>query len=162
MRGRLLRAGAIFLSLAAAGPAAAQGQKWEATSKTAMSITGDIVLSADRLTMAGKAFPIQLVREYGDARQMDGLSKVIAHTPPRRVRVYKTRIEPSVQLENGNNLCGDAATWLFVVDQPPGGFAKLTLAVFSGVDEPTPLTSERMLCGTYNYDLPAAPPPRRR
>ena len=75
---KLIFAMQVCLGLAALATQAeaADARKWEAISKTALSITGDITLSPDRIAMAGKSFPLQLVREIADPRQAAALSKI--------------------------------------------------------------------------------------
>jgi hypothetical protein len=155
---------APLLALPALPATAADPQRWEAFSKTAMSITGDITLSADRITMAGRSFPLERVRDYADPRQIEAFQTAMPISGSQKATLYRTRIEPTVRLENGNTLCGEAAIWLLAIErrESPAG---LVMAAYQGTAELTPAVSEQRLCAAFTYQLgssTAAPPNARR
>ncbi len=109
-----------------------------ATSKTAMSITGDIDVSSERLTMArGILLPLKMVAKVGR------FNTDLGNEPARIFRV--TRLMNPVLLNN-NRLCTAAVSWIVVWQMPAGG---LGMAAFSGAkphSEDSP-----GLCGTFYY-----------
>ena len=54
----------LLLVHASVAQAPSAGVRWRAGSKTAESITGDIVLAGDSVTMLGKRYPLTFVREF--------------------------------------------------------------------------------------------------
>jgi hypothetical protein len=140
MRGVVLAmvAGWVVLTAASAEPAA-----WHAMSKTAMSITGDIMLDDYRLTFAdGKSLdlePYELARE-GD---WSGSGDVITGD------VFKIAPAPGLKLQNGNLFCAAPAS--YVVLWTPGE-SELTINVYSGDAAPTGTRDVDALCATYSYE----------
>lgn len=102
-RGFALALGALGAMLAVAPEAAqAAGVRWRATSTTAISITGNIVVKGDRVTFG------------------NGASIAIADVAPDRPGVAAVSPPANPKLLRGNTLCGDQpATFLaFALDGP--------------------------------------------
>ena len=125
-------------------PADAESEHWSAMSKTAMSITGDIVIDGDRLTFAdGKSLklePYEMARTGDWAASGDAVAgDVFRVVPPS-----------SPKLLHGNSLCAEPASfvvlWTF-------GEGELTLNVYSGDAAPTGTPDADALCATYSYEL---------
>jgi hypothetical protein len=126
MRAALL---AIVLGVVATA-AQAEAARWLATSKTAMSITGDIVLDDYSLTFKdGKSLslkPYEMAREGNWSASGDAISG----------DVFKIDPPSSPKLLHGNSLCGAPAT--YVVLWTPGE-GELTLNFYSGDAPPIPM-----------------------
>ena len=117
-------------------------EHWIAVSNTAMGITGDIVLSPKRLTMAGKTLPLQVAADVPDFGTDDGT------VAARILRVT----EPSDPvLLHGNRLC--RAQWIVVWHEHKFGQTNLEMDVFSSDARPSGENSPG-LCGTYMYSKP--------
>jgi hypothetical protein len=141
MRAALL---AIVLGVVATA-AQAELARWLATSKTAMSITGDIVLDDYSLTFKdGKSLalePYEMAREGNWSASGDVISG----------DVFKIYPPSSPKLLHGNSLCGTPAT--YVVLWTPGE-GELTLNFYSGDAAPTGTPDVDALCATYSYETP--------
>ena len=157
---RLLPAMLILPLLAASGRAdpAGRGQpqgqpqappRWQATSNTALSITGDITVTADRITFAG-GHSLSL-------SQPTPLPRFQAEGSPVAATRYRVANPTDPLLLNSNRLCGGnrpvPVTYIvlwkakrFGADADPRG-----LAVFSGTAPPTG-TDSPGLCGTFRYE----------
>jgi len=139
------------LLFATAGQTAKSGEeRWQAFSKTAMSITGDIRLSPRRLHAAGYDFPLKVA---ADLPTFDGEHGPVA---ARILRVTK-RMNP--KLLNGTRLgCRRPIQWIAVWRlrerylQPSRG-KMLEMAVFEGPKMPRSVDDET-LCGTFSYTSP--------
>lgn len=135
---------ASTLALAASSEAwAKRGEEhWVAFSKTAMSITGDIVLSPSRLNADGYDFPLRA------ARDLPNYGAFFGSVPARVLRVMRP-MDP--KLMNGNRLgCGHPIQWIVVYRFDNG---MLGMDVFEGADLPT-MVSDPGMCGTYTYTRP--------
>ena len=133
-------------------------QMWAATSNTAVSITGNILLTSQAITISHKQFPIEFVREI-DKQDLNNNDKLFepfmryTFMKPLAARLYKTLISRNVKFLNGNTICGPNAdaTWMLAA------FAKdnLSLAFFSSTDEPNldykVVEVSHDLCGTFTY-----------
>jgi hypothetical protein len=118
-------------------------EKWIATSNTALSITGDIVLDDYRLTFAdGKSLELE---PYEMARDGDwsGSGESLAGD------VYKIEPPSNPKLKRGNSFCDQPATYV-VIWMP--GEDELTLNVYSGGAAPTGTAKADALCATYSYE----------
>jgi hypothetical protein len=131
--------------LAAVLPQAAQaGDRWAAASKTALSVTGDIVIDHDIVTFAGgtslKLKPYEMARN-GD---WGGTGDEVAGD------LFKIDPPSNPKLLHGKLLCTDPPTfvvlWTF-------GEGELTLNVYSGDAAPTGLPDADALCASYSYEL---------
>jgi hypothetical protein len=140
---------ALTLLLAVSCPwAAAAGEHWEAVSTTAMSITGDVTFSPDRITFGnGKSLPLAAA---GTAPNFDWSGK-------KTTTLFKVTAPDDPVLLHGNRLCGGKgpqpvtfiAVWkpdLVGSDVDPRG-----MAAFSGSARPT-VAGGSGFCGTYNYE----------
>jgi hypothetical protein len=149
---------AFVVACVAAGQTRAQSgaQKWTAMSNTAMSITGDIELSSNELTLAGKSYALVLVSNIA-APQLAAAGEIVAMAQPTTASLYKLSIPAGTKLVNGNTICGpNAANWLLTVigTGPPAQTDQmLSLAFFSGSGKPdlASAANSTSLCGTFSY-----------
>ena len=128
-------------------------QRWIASSKTALSITGDVVLTSDKLILAHKTFPLTSVREIGK-EQLASVARIVdLSQPASSAQLFKTLIPRHSLLINSNTMCGpdNDATWMLAVYD----HGSLSLAFFSDVAEPKldykVVEASQSLCGTYTY-----------
>ena len=146
----------IFLSatglvLVCCMTAAAQDQGyWRAASSTAKSITGDLALSDEKLSINLTSFTIARIRalEQGEAKALfdpDG-------TGGGSGSLYRLIVPSSKKFLHRNSLCGsDDTQWMvtYVVGR------SLQLAFFSGQKPPVfttdALTDSTDLCGKFSY-----------
>ena len=141
-----MRAALLAIVLGVVPTAAhAEPARWLATSKTAMSITGDIVLDDYSLAFKnGKRLdlePYEMAREGDWSGSGDEISG----------DVFKIDPPSNPKLLHGNALCGAPAT--YVVLWTPGE-GELTLNVYSGDGAPTGTHDVDALCATYSYEAP--------
>ncbi len=147
-----------------------QAVKWTAMSHTAYAITGDVVTSRDSISLLKKSYPLVLDRDlHGDELQNSAkLLYVEAVTSSGLVgRLFRTEIPATTHLINDNTICGsENAEWVLVLTTHAEGRGSdtgdwLYLAFFSGDAEPVfqtqALENSKALCGTYNYQMDAAP-----
>jgi hypothetical protein len=123
---------------------------WRATSNTARSITGDIVLADEKLTINFVATPISRIRALNPTEVssvFDTDSTAAATGSLYRVNIPATKI-----FLHKNTLCGrENVQWMVAYAQGN----TLQLAFFSG-DKPPVFTFEAIrnstdVCGTYTY-----------
>ncbi len=108
--------------------ARAQTQKWVATSKTAMAITGDITVGPDTITFGnGQSIKIKPLTS--------GVSKL---TPPA---------DP--ELLEGNTLCGRPVTYVMLIPAKDG----LELQAYWGAKQPVAPNGAGM-CASFFYSKP--------
>ena len=126
-------------------PNAAQaGDRWAAASKSAQSVTGDIVIEHDTLTFAGgqsiKLKPYEMARNGDWAESGDQVAG----------DVFKIEPPATLKLQRGRPLCSEPASfvvlWTF-------GEGELTLNVYSGDTAPTGIPDADALCATYSYEV---------
>jgi hypothetical protein len=133
----------MVFGLLAATTAQAEPATWLAMSKTAMSITGDIVLDDYRLSFAnGKSLdlePYEMAREGDWSASGDVISG----------DVFKIEPPANLKLLHGNSFCAAPAT--YVVLWTPGE-SELTLNIYSGDAAPTGTRDVDALCATYSYE----------
>jgi hypothetical protein len=126
--------------------AAWAAEHWQATSTTAMSITGNVTLAPDKITFAtGKFLPLAA------PVPLPGFS-VEGHKVA--ATLYKVTAPADLQLLRGNRLCdGHPVTYIVVwTPQPIGGdVAPRSMSPFSGPAVPTTDASPTS-CGTFNYE----------
>lgn len=136
--------GVLFALAIHSGALAKKGEEhWSALSTTAISITGDIVLSPTHLNAAGHDFPLRVATDLSDYGAFFG-------SVPARVLRVTSKMNP--KLLNGNTFgCRSPAEWIVVYRFDHG--SKLGMDVFSGPDSPTTDTDPGM-CATYTYVRP--------
>lgn len=145
----------LIVSLAILSPwqswAASPPERWQATSTTASSITGDVTFTSDKITF-GNGRSLALT-EAGRLPSFTGMGHRVEAT------LYRVLPPLDLVLSNGNRLCGGrqpvAATFV-VVWRPPrsplgGDVAPRSMAVFSGTVPPNSDTGPGA-CGTFNYE----------
>jgi hypothetical protein len=133
---------AALMLLLATSLAAADPVTWMATSKTAMSITGDIVLDDYSLTFAnGQSLDLEPYEAdsegdwAGSGQEVQGF-------------IYKIDPPTDPKLLHGNSLCDQLVTYV-VVWSP--GEGELTLNVYSSKETPSGTDG---LCASYSYETP--------
>ena len=151
MKKRVLSGVMASLLLAGAVAAAAQDQGgWYAASTTATSITGDIAISKDRVTIDFISYPLASIRTLKpvevsavfDADVNAGINGML----------YRLKVPAGQRFLHKNTLCGDEDTqWMatYVTGH------KLEVAFFSGDDMPVftfdAISKSPALCGTFAY-----------
>jgi hypothetical protein len=137
--------------LAMVGPAQAQEQgMWRASSKTAQSITGDIALGAERLTINFAGFAASQIRPLKPAEIMAVFDGADATTGLGHL--YRLSIPGDKRFLHKNTLCGsDETQWMATYVSGK----QLEIAFFSNATPPI-LTIDGMnqggsLCGTFTY-----------
>lgn len=159
------------IALLVAGTAAAQSpvqvpgslpapepEVWDPASTTAMAITGRVTLAPDRITFGNRAsLPLE------PAGEVPGF---LADGQRVTATLYRVTEPGNPVLLRGSRLCADGrpiraiAVW----QPPPIGNAPpgqgRSLAAFSGAAAPKG-TDDPGNCGTFHYELPAAPRGRR-
>jgi hypothetical protein len=132
-------------------PALAQERgNWRASSNTARSITGDISLSDQKLTLSFSPFTIARIR----ALENPEISAVFdnATNTEGSGSLYRLSVPATKKFLNKNTLCGGEDTqWM--VAYATG--RTLQLAFFSGQKAPTftpeAIANSTDLCGTFTY-----------
>jgi len=148
-------AGPVFAQSAIEHHVWQDARKFEAYSRTAESITGDIKLSGNKdfatpgskLTITfGNGKKAHLTSVGASWRQWSDIDdkKVTAE-------VFKVAKDPGTLL-NGNTLCGKAARYIVFHESSSFGASLLGVAVFESSKEPKDINSDG-LCGTYNYSV---------
>jgi len=146
----MLLCAVVGWGLTYAGFGAAQEKgNWHAASSTAKTITGDITISNEKLSINFSGFPIAQIRglqqsELRAAFDGDGAAG--------NGNLYRLSIPGATRFLHKNTLCGDEETqWMatYVVGR------SLQLAFFSGqkmpVFTPDALATATNLCGTFSY-----------
>lgn len=141
-----MRACVLALVLAMAAMAArAEPASWLAVSKTAMAITGDIVLDDNKLTFANGSSlhlePYEMSRE-GDWADDD--TEIAGD-------VFKIDPAANPELMNGNKFCDAPASYI-VLWSPTQD--ELTVSVYTGDAAPIGDSKLDRLCATYSYETP--------
>ncbi len=120
---------------------------WRAASKTAYSITGDLALAPEKLTIDFNTYPIAQIRTLTAPE-----AAATFDTPGAIANLYRLNIPGAKKFLHKNTLCGsEDVQWL--VTSVSG--KTLQTAFFSG-DKIPDLTPEAMatatnLCGTFTY-----------
>ena len=142
----------LLLTLTTQAPAqSAERGYWRASSNTARSITGDITLSDEKLTINFSTTPMSRVRDLNPT-ELAAVFDADASASSRSGSLYRLNIPASKKLLHKNTLCGsEDAHWM--VAYPQGN--SLQLAFFSG-DKPPVFTFDEIrnstdLCGTFAY-----------
>jgi hypothetical protein len=134
---------AALLVLMTAGEAAAE--QWEATSTTAISITGNVTFAPNRITFQnGASLPLAPVG-HTDSFEAQG-----ARVP---ADLYKVTAPADPLLLNGNRLCDGPVTWIITwsLSASPGRQGR-GIAMFSSRKPPPPGGPRAGECGTYFYE----------
>jgi hypothetical protein len=123
---------------------------WRAVSTTARSITGDIGLSEEKLSINFSTFTIAPIRPLEKAE----VSSVFDadSTAPGTATLYRLNIPAEKKFLHKNKLCGDEDTqWM--VTYATG--RTLQVAFFSGEKSPvftlSAIGNSTALCGTFSY-----------
>lgn len=146
----------IATTLAAALPPVGQARavtgRFTATSKTAYSITGDLVITSVKVT--GSLGITQRVKRLGslspDAAYSENPEESIAALFGARgkVELYGVTSEKLSKRAINGGFCGDGRT-TFLITMTSGD--DLHVASFSGRAKPGITASENSLCGVYGY-----------
>lgn len=151
MKSPILTALLLLLAL----PAAAQDKGyWRASSNTATSITGDITLSAVKLSVNFAPFPLAEIRPLQPA-EINALFNADAATQNAvsgSGNLYRLNIPGSKHFLHKNTLCGsDDVQWMATW----ASGRTLQVAFFSGSDmpvlKPEVIANATNLCGTFTY-----------
>lgn len=133
----------VTASLLAVGhdaSAKSRQERWLATGTTAISITGDILLSPTRLQMAGYSLPLRVVADLPNFEgDLGGVrARVLAVTKPSELRML-----------NGNRFgCGKPIRWIVVWQRDAGN--TLLMDTFMGQKMPTSVHGGGF-CAMYSY-----------
>lgn len=150
MKLRILWAIVVVVWACSLTAAAQEKGIWRAASSTAQSITGDVALSEDKLSINFSGFTIAQIR----ALEPGELSAVFAAegTAGGSGNLYRLRIPGDKKFMHKNTLCGSEDTQWMVTSV--AGHA-LHLAFFSGekmpVFTPDAIANTTDLCGTFYY-----------
>jgi hypothetical protein len=131
--------------------AAPPGEQWEAYSKTATAITGNVTLSPDRITFGnGKSLPLSSAGTIPDYVTVWG---------KRTATLFRVTTPDDPVLLHGTRLCGkDAApepVTFIVVASPHQAEANFrSMDVFSSSEPPKGVENPNF-CGNYNFERPA-------
>jgi hypothetical protein len=140
MRATIFIAVAILLLISGSAPAKPREERWSAMSTTAISITGDILLSPTRLRMEGADFPLKVVAD---------LPRFQGDTGPVAARVLKVTRPMDPKLLNGNKLgCRGPIRWIVVWQFDHG--RQLGMDTFKAGPMPTAVKNPTF-CGSYFY-----------
>jgi hypothetical protein len=148
---RLLGAIAGWLLICGLSATAQEKGIWHAASSTAQSITGDILLSEEKLTINFSSFVIAKIRELkpGEVSSVFDADASAGRTGS----LYRLSIPADRKFLHKNTLCGsDSTQWMAIYVEG----RSLHLAFFSGA-RPPEFTPEAMansseLCGTFSYE----------
>jgi hypothetical protein len=127
-----------------------QNGMWRADSQTARSITGDIALADQKITLNFTSFPMIRVRELTPAELSAAFDA--GATTPGSGSLYKLSIPAGKTFLRRNTLCGKESTeWLATYVSKNA----LQLAFFSGQRPPVftleAISNSTDTCGTYTY-----------
>lgn len=148
----MTRRAVALISLVLLAPAARpqEGGYWRASSNTASSITGDIILSADKLTINFMSYTVTRLR----ALTPEEITGVFDSDPvtPSHAGLYRLNIPGNKRFLHKNTLCGsEDVQWM--VAYATG--RELRVALFSNAKVPSLKREDIMnttdLCGTFTY-----------
>ena len=143
-RARSTMVAAVFLGCMSNQAFAKGGQeRWIAYSRTAMAITGDILLSPTRLRASGVDFPLRI------AADLPAFGSDFDRPVPARVLAVTRRMDP--KLRNGNTLgCGHGRPirWIVVWQYDDG--KALGMDTFASGQMPKSV-KDAGFCGSYFY-----------
>jgi len=141
----------MALALVCSLPSAAQDKgMWRSTSSNANAITGDIVISESKLSIAFMGFPIAEIRSLTPieiSAVFDADSNVA-----QAGNLYRMNIAAAQRFLHHNTLCGTEDTqWMATYIEG----RNLHVAFFSGSDMPVfkfeAISNSTDLCGTFTY-----------
>jgi hypothetical protein len=149
-----LRNAVAAVSLLCSLPLASAQEKgyWRAASKTAQSVTGDVTLSDEKITINFVSFTMVRVR----ALEKADLSALFDADPATRGTgsLYRMDIPASRKFLHKNSLCGDESTeWMATYMTG----RSLKIAFFSGQTPPVftidAIANSTDMCGSYAYAI---------
>ena len=141
----------MVLLLACSVPAMAQDNGyWKAESKTARTVTGDIALKDEKLTINFTGYTIAQIRTLEPAEITSVFN--VDGAPAGTGNLYRLNIPADKPLLHRNTLCGSEPTQYMATYRSGND---LQVAFFSGAAVPA-MTAEALadstsLCGTYMY-----------
>lgn len=144
-------AASLFLFCLTAAAQQARGN-WRAASSTARTITGDITIATEKMSINFISFPISQARAL-DPAETHALFDPDSTTPaPGTATLYHLNIPAERKFLNRNSLCGsDDTQWM--VTYVTG--RSLQLAFFSSQKPPVftleAISNSTDLCGTFAY-----------
>jgi hypothetical protein len=148
MRMRLMKMTVVAWVVCGAIAVAQQERgSWRAVSNTARSITGDVALADERISINFTNFTIARVRAL-DQKELSALFE----TEGGSGSLYRMDVPAAKRFVKKNTLCGDSdVQWMATYVEGK----ELRLAFFSGGKAPV-ITAENLanttdLCGTYTY-----------
>lgn len=112
---------------------------WQAYSKTAMSITGDVTVT-DRAVEFTDGVTLPWVFVGTDTGDWDLTRQSLEGA------IYKLTPPSDPTLRNGNTLCGSAVSFIVLANDKPD---TLVMAVFTSISAPKPTSDD--LCATYYF-----------
>jgi hypothetical protein len=140
--------GSVLVCCMTAG--AQEKGSWRAASSTARSVTGDVIVSDEKILIDFTSFPIARIRPLGK----DELSAAFDadSNAAGSGSLYRLSIPAAKKFEHKNTLCGsDDTQWMATYVSDAG----LQLAFFSGQKPPVltidAINSATNLCGTFAY-----------
>jgi hypothetical protein len=130
--------------------AAQERGMWRAESSTARSITGDVALSGEKISINFSTFPMIRIRSLDKSESSAAFDAV--STPDGTGSLYSLSIPGTKKFLHKNTLCGtEDAQWMATY---VSGHA-LQLAFFSGQKSPVftldAMANSTNLCGTFSY-----------
>lgn len=136
-------------------PAIAQDKGyWRPSSNTATSITGDITLSADKVSLNFAPFPLAQIRplQPGEINALFNPDAASQNAISGNGNLYRLNIPGSKHFLHKNTLCGsDDVQWMATW----ASGRTLQVAFFSGADmpvlKPEVIAAATNLCGTFTY-----------
>lgn len=135
----------LALSVLAAPAGAGAAERWQAVSRTATSITGDVLFSPDRIMFKGGRSLALAPAGTIPSFEINGQSVPGA--------IYRLTRPGDPKLVAGNRLCGSGPPVTFLVVTKPkptfGDKAPRSLSVFTG---DAPPSSADATCADYNYE----------
>jgi hypothetical protein len=141
---------ASFLLLCTLTLTAQEKGTWRPTSNTARSITGDVTLSDEKITINFSGFTMARIRTLENAEISAAFDA--DNDAPGTGSLYRLNIPGTKKFLNKNTLCGNEDTQ-WVVTYVSG--RSLHLAFFSGQKAPVltrdALSNSSDLCGTFLY-----------
>ena len=145
----LAAASAVLLTVSASCPAQEKGY-WRAASSNAASITGDVEISAAKISINFSGFTIANIRALSSAET--GAVFAAESSDGATGNLYRLNVPSSHRFLHHNSLCGsDDVQWMVT------SVAERTLyiAFFSGANapdfKPETLANSTDLCGTFTY-----------
>lgn len=150
MKRAILAGSFVGVALVCAAAMAQETGYWRAASNTARSITGDVALSADRISINFASFTVAKIRALDPAEL--GAVFDADSSAGGSGNLYRLEVPAAKRFLHKNTLCGEEDTeWVatYVAGR------SLQLAFFSG-QRPPALTLDAInnatdLCGTFSY-----------